>query len=200
MDGQHRYDECDMTTVAEMRSTLVGLVEAEVAVLGDASRIILVGSSQGGCMALDVVMASPHNLGGCILLRSLPMDWTPADQASTNPSTPVRCPSHVPFDRLLIAPLGGCSAGQEKGADPRHLGGVGRGLSSELGSRVSGSLSGLCLPSRVGSWTEPHGGKHRGGVHRHRAPAPSPGPPSGHNDGARPRRENGWGGRRAAAG
>lgn len=32
-------------------------------------------------MAFDMIMAFPHRLGGCILLRSLPMDWTSLDQA-----------------------------------------------------------------------------------------------------------------------
>jgi phospholipase/carboxylesterase len=91
-DGADCHDELDEMHLASQTSRLHAILDREVALLGgDASRVILGGSSQGGTVALHAALSYRQPLGGIICLRSLLVDTVsvPKDKRCSANQTPV---------------------------------------------------------------------------------------------------------------
>jgi phospholipase/carboxylesterase len=75
-------NELDLPSLVEMRERLHDLIRQEVKRHGgDAKRVIVGGASQGCCVALDVAMTYPEELGGVVGLVGHIMKCTPLDPA-----------------------------------------------------------------------------------------------------------------------
>ena len=68
-----QFDKEDMIDTAQMlqsRRALTKIVDAEVELLGDPQKVLLLGFSQGGNMAYEVALSYPKQLGGLIARRT----------------------------------------------------------------------------------------------------------------------------------
>lgn len=89
-DGWECHDELDETHLASQTSRLHGILEREAALLGgDARRVILGGSSQGGTVALHAAISFSRPLGALLCLRSCLVDTVSVPRRSAAHKTPV---------------------------------------------------------------------------------------------------------------
>ncbi len=65
-----KEDTIDTAQMLQSRRVLTKMVDAEVALLGDPRKVLLLGFSQGGNMAYDVALSYPRQLGGLIARRT----------------------------------------------------------------------------------------------------------------------------------
>jgi predicted esterase len=71
-------EELDLATLEETREQLHELLDVEIAALGgDASRVVLGGHSQGGCVAMDAAITYHKTLGGVLVSRGHLYSATP---------------------------------------------------------------------------------------------------------------------------
>eukprot|EP00928_Gymnodinium_smaydae_P011503 TRINITY_DN14236_c0_g1_i2.p1 TRINITY_DN14236_c0_g1~~TRINITY_DN14236_c0_g1_i2.p1 ORF type:complete len:293 (-),score=38.33 TRINITY_DN14236_c0_g1_i2:318-1196(-) len=75
--GEESDDEIDMEHWNEMTEKMQNLIKAEVNELGNASKIIIGGNSQGGTIACNVALTSEYELGALFILRSCLLSYTP---------------------------------------------------------------------------------------------------------------------------
>lgn len=73
---QSDNDHIDTDQWTEMLEWIADLVKQEVQALGDASKVIVGGKSQGGTVAIDVALNYPDALGALLCLRTCPMRET----------------------------------------------------------------------------------------------------------------------------
>jgi len=78
-DAYRWQSDNDIIAVDQWTETLgwiADLVKQEVEELGDASKVIIGGNSQGGTVAIDVALNYPDTLGALLCLRTCPMRET----------------------------------------------------------------------------------------------------------------------------
>lgn len=75
--GGVRENRMDVSSLRETRQLLHAIIEQEVRRTGDPRRVIVGGSSQGCCTALDAAFTYPQTLGGVIGLVGNLLDCTP---------------------------------------------------------------------------------------------------------------------------
>jgi predicted esterase len=73
---QSDNDHINMDQWTEIIGWMKNLVLQEIEILGDASKVIVGGNSQGGTVAIDVGLTNPKTLGGLLCLRTCPMRET----------------------------------------------------------------------------------------------------------------------------
>tara|TARA_B100001057_G_C22512797_1_gene818611 strand:- start:47 stop:697 length:651 start_codon:yes stop_codon:yes gene_type:complete len=74
--GLYKYDKIDLNDLKDVSQYVEDLINQEFQLLRNYSKIILLGSSQGGTVAIHVALNTPFELGGVILLRSLLLNYT----------------------------------------------------------------------------------------------------------------------------
>jgi len=85
--GEMEDDEIDMNQWHDLSDKIHLCIEEEVQELGDPSKVIIGGNSQGGTVACNVALTSKYTLGGLFILRSCLLSYT--DVKEDWKSTPV---------------------------------------------------------------------------------------------------------------
>ena len=74
--GLNKYDKIDLCDLNNVSKYVEDLINEEYQILKNYSKIFLLGSSQGGTVAIHVALNNHFTLGGVILLRSLLLNYT----------------------------------------------------------------------------------------------------------------------------
>lgn len=75
--GTDKFDKIDIEQFNDMTIWIKTIIDNEIKNLKNPKNIILVGSSQGGALALNIALTYNEILGGVICLRSCLLNYTP---------------------------------------------------------------------------------------------------------------------------
>lgn len=74
--GVNKFDKISINDLNNITKQIHNLIDTEINILKDPSKIIIGGSSQGGTVAFHAALTYPEILGGVISLRSILLDNT----------------------------------------------------------------------------------------------------------------------------
>ena len=94
----------DVSQLGETRQRLHEMLDTEIAALGDPSRVLVAGHSQGGCVACDLACTYHLTLGGCFISRGHLYEATEHELLPERADTPIlQC--HGTADGSIAAAL-----------------------------------------------------------------------------------------------